>query len=135
MQWTVLALAGVAWNAQAQQTCPELPAGAPLSWEQQPGSGFLVCRAVATDGRQVFGVMLTDKPTISPRRRNRQEEGRIGSHEMYWYEPDIAVSTGEEKRVTVIELGKDRYAQIWVDAPDPEALQRSLALAQGIALD
>lgn len=135
LRWILLVSAGVAWGAQAQQPCPALPADTPLHWEQQASAAFTVCRALNAEGEQVFGVMLTERPTITPRRRNREEEARIGAYEMYWYKPDLAVATSEEKRVTVIELGKGRYAQIWVDAPDAGALQHALGLAQSMALN
>jgi hypothetical protein len=59
----------------------------------------------------------------------------IGSHEVRWYEPEIAAQTGERKRVTIVELGDDRYAQIWVDASSDDELRQALSLAQGIALN
>ena len=94
--------------------CPPLPAGSGLHWQQQAGDGFVVCRA--RDGeRQVLGLMLTAKPTIKPLRRNRREEGHVGSHQVRWYQPDITDGGGEYKRVAVVELGEDRYAQVWID--------------------
>ena len=129
-----LLAAALAADAAAQGTvCPGLPAGSNLQWDQRGGSGFTVCRAM--DGeRQVFGVMLTSEPTIQLLRRNRVEEGTIGGREIYWYQPEIVAQTGESKRVTVVELGKKRYAQIWVDATSEEELKTLLPLVQGIAL-
>jgi len=122
-------------DAAAQDTaCPPLPAGSNLHWEQQAGDGFIVCRAMEGE-RQVLGLMLTGQPTVNLLRRNREEEGTIGGHEVHWYQPEIAVQTGERKRVTVVELGKKRYAQVWVDATSDAELQGLLSLAQGIALN
>jgi hypothetical protein len=45
------------------------------------------------------------------------------------------VQTGERKRVTIVELGEDRYAQVWVDAASDDELRGLLTLAQGIALN
>lgn len=132
-----LGLLAAAWAlpAAAQQaTCPTLPAGSHLHWQQQAGNGFTVCRAL--DGeRQVLGVMLTSQPTVNLRRRYREEQGTIGLHEVHWYQPEIVASTGERKRVTVVELGKNRYAQVWVDAASDDELQQLLSLARGIALN
>ena len=132
-----LGLLAIAWAApaSAQDTaCPLLPAGSNLHWQEQVGDGFTVCRAL--DGeRQVIGVMLTRQPTVNLRRRNREEEGSIGSHEVHWYQPEIAEQTGERKRVTVVELGEDRYAQVWVDVSSDAELRQLLSLAQGIALN
>ena len=134
----LLGLLAIAWatpQASAQDaTCPALPAGSNLHWQQQAGNGFTVCRAL--DGeRQVIGVMLTSSPTVNLQRRNREEEGSIGAYEVHWYQPEIAVSTGERKRVTIVELGDDRYAQVWVDAANDAELRQLLSLAEGIALD
>ena len=134
----LLGLLAIAWatpQASAQDaTCPVLPAGSNLHWQQQAGNGFTVCRAL--DGeRQVIGVMLTSSPTVNLQRRNREEEGSIGAYEVHWYQPEIAVSTGERKRVTIVELGDDRYAQVWVDAANDAELRQLLSLAEGIALN
>ncbi|WP_374319328.1 hypothetical protein [Pseudoxanthomonas kaohsiungensis] len=134
----LLGLLAIAWatpQASAQDaTCPALPAGSNLHWQQQAGNGFTVCRAL--DGeRQVIGVMLTSSPTVNLQRRNREEEGSIGAYEVHWYQPEIAVSTGERKRVTIVELGDDRYAQVWVDAANDAELRQLLSLAEGIALN
>ena len=134
----LLGLLAIAWatpQASAQDaTCPALPAGSNLHWQQQAGNGFTVCRAL--DGeRQVIGVMLTSSPTVNLQRRNREEEGSIGAYEVPWYQPEIAVSTGERKRVTIVELGDDRYAQVWVDAANDAELRQLLSRAEGIALN
>ena len=134
----LLGLLAIAWatpQASAQDaTCPALPAGSNLHWQQQAGNGFTVCRAL--DGeRQVIGVMLTSSPTVNLQRRNREEEGSIGAYEVHWYQPEIAVSTGERKRVTIVELGDDRYAQVWVDAANDAELRQLLSLAEGITLN
>ena len=83
-------------------------------------------------GTQLLGVMLTPQPTVNLRRRNRVEEGMIGPHEVHWYRPEIAEPGAEEKRVTVIELGKDRYAQIWVDANFKEGQLGKIRIGQAV---
>ncbi len=94
-----------AFDAPAQDAaCPALPDGSSLRWEAKAGNGFTVCRAL--DGeRQVLGLMLTARPTVDLQRRNREEEGHVGPHEVRWYQPEIAAGNGELNRVTVVELG------------------------------
>jgi hypothetical protein len=130
-----LLLAAAAFDTAAQDVaCPALPGGSSLRWEAKAGDGFTVCRALDGD-RQVLGLMLTAKPTVNLLRRNRMEEGQIGLHEVRWYQPEIAAQSGELNRVTVVELGEDRYAQVWIDATSNDELQQLIALAQGIALN
>lgn len=128
----LLALA-FAFDAAAQATpCPGLPMGSKLQWDQKTGDGFTLCRAM--DGEhQVLSLMLTDAPVAKLPRRNREEEGRIGIHEVHWYLPELAQGA-ERKRITVIELDENRYAQVWVDARNDAELQQLLVLAEGIAL-
>lgn len=120
--------------ADAAEGCPPLPHETGLHWQQSGGKDFTVCRAVDEGGKQLLGVMLTAEPTVNLRRRNRVEEGVIAGQEVHWYRPEIAEPGAEEKRVTVVELGKKRYAQIWVDANDPGQLQRAMELARVLAL-
>lgn len=131
-----LLLAASAFDAAAQDAavCPSLPPGSNLHWEAKAGAGFIVCRAL--DGeRQVLGLMLTSQPTVNLQRRNREEEGSIGAHEVRWYQPEVAAQGAERRRITIVELGDDRYAQVWVDASSEDELQQLLSLAQGIALN
>ena len=37
--------------------------------------------------------------------------------------------------MTIVELGDDRYAQVWVDAANDAELRQLLSLAEGIALN
>ena len=136
LHWVGLLLAASAFDAAAQDAaaCPALPAGSSLHWEAKAGSGFTVCRAL--DGeRQVLGLMLTRQPTVNLLRRNREEEGTIGAHEVRWYQPEIAAQGTERRRITIVELGEDRYAQVWVDASSDDELRALLSLAQGLALN
>ncbi|GAB3514054.1 hypothetical protein MNQ95_01425 [Pseudoxanthomonas daejeonensis] len=132
----LLLAASPTFDARAQDAaaCPSLPAGSNLHWEAKAGNGFTVCRAL--DGeRQVLGLMLTSQPTVNLLRRNREEQGTIGAHEVRWYQPEVAVQGSERRRITIVELGDDRYAQVWVDASNDYELQQLLSLAQGIALN
>lgn len=128
----LLALAFASGAAAQDVPCPGLPSGSNLHWEHKAGDGFILCRALDGD-RQVLSVMLTETPVTKLPRRNREEEGWVGTHQVRWYLPDVAQDAGS-KRITVVELGDNRYAQVWVDASSDAELQQLLLLAQGIAL-
>jgi len=118
----------------AMATCPHLPQGTDVQWEESSGQSHRVCRAIDADGNQLLGVMFTEGKPLKLSRRNRVEEGTIGGREVHWYRPEIAQADAAEKRVTVLELSDDRYAQVWIDANDPEQLRRALNLAARLAL-
>lgn len=122
---SLLSLGGTA-AAQQQPTCPTLPPAAGLQWTQLAGADYLSCKAATADGRQVLGIMLsTRNPGLSLPRDRREEETTIEGEETYWFRPDLG---GRElpqlatRRVAVVELGKKRYAQVWIDAADRQEL-------------
>ncbi|MET0290464.1 MAG: hypothetical protein ABW178_12610 [Pseudoxanthomonas sp.] len=132
-----LLLAAVQTRAEeATITCPPLPAAAGLSWEAKNQGKFLLCRAMAADGRQAFGIMLSSKrPAIRLTKEQRAEQGMISGKEVYWYYPDSGGTLVESRRITIVEFDAERFAQIWIEAVDEEdmhALQQvigKLALA------
>lgn len=130
----LLALSTTASAQQPAAVCPSLPADSDLHWEQRADAGFIACRAVAPDGRQVLNVMLTARnPNISLPRALRQEEGNFSGEETYWYRPDLAgreATMAASRRITVVKLGKDQYAQVWINADTPDELATLRALAQ-----
>ena len=131
----LLCLSPVAAWAQAAPPCPTLPANAGLEWQQRVDAAFIACKAVAADGREVLNVMLTSRdPRIRLERRLREEESSFSGEEIFWYRPDLA---GQEtsaamasRRITVVELDNDRYAQVWINANSPEELGSLISLAQ-----
>ncbi|MEL1265304.1 hypothetical protein [Pseudoxanthomonas putridarboris] len=131
-----LLLSCLSASAWAQQTppCPTLPDSAGLQWEQRVDRSFIACKAVTADGRQVLNVMLTARdPKISLERSLRAEEGNFSGRGMYWYRPDLGgreIPGMESRRITVVKLGKDQYAQVWIDAESPTELASLRALAQ-----
>ncbi|ADV27903.1 hypothetical protein Psesu_2067 [Pseudoxanthomonas suwonensis 11-1] len=138
MQKTLISLAfalGIAASSTAAAAeCPSLPQGTGVEWQEAEGTNYKVCRAIDEAGTQLLGVMLTPEPQLKLRRRNRVEEGMVGRHEVHWYRPEIVEPGAAEKRVTVIELDDDRYAQIWLDANDPAQLKRAMHIARLMAL-
>jgi hypothetical protein len=143
---SALCLVGLSWllsasaSAQQQPTCPTLPPTAGLQWNQQAGSDYLVCKATTiADGRQVIGMMFTTRdPNIALSRDRRAEKGTIGPESMYWYRLDLGGNTlpeMESRRITVVELGKHRYAQIWIDASSGSELTSTQSLVQSLNLE
>lgn len=132
----VLGLLLLPATALAQQSfqCPALPAGSDLQWEQRVDREFIACKAVTQDGRQVFNVMLTSKdPDISLSRPLRAEEGTFSGKELYWYRPDLAgrvLPDMESRRIAVVKLGKNHYAQVWINAGSAEELGSLQSLAR-----
>ncbi|RXR05251.1 hypothetical protein [Pseudoxanthomonas composti] len=104
--------------------CPALPASAGLHWETRDQGAFLLCRAMDAGDQQAFGIMLTrDKPDIRLDKRLRAEAGAVNGQGMYWYYPNAGGNALKNRRIAVVEVGEDRYAQIWIDAPDEPRMQ------------
>ncbi|WP_231732375.1 MULTISPECIES: hypothetical protein [Stenotrophomonas] len=136
----VLAL-GACANAFAQQAvqCPSLPANSGLHWDQQTQSDFIVCKATTEDGRTVLNMMLSGRdPGLALNRPLRAEKGEFGGEAMYWYKLDMGgrdVPGLESRRISVVKLDKNRYAQIWIDAADTTELGTLQNLTQTLNLN
>ncbi|KAB7770161.1 hypothetical protein [Xanthomonas maliensis] len=133
-----LLLAAATANAQSSPVCPPLPPASGLQWNQLAGADYLVCKATTADGRQVLGVMLTTRdPDMVLSRDRRAEKGQIQQEEFYWYKLDLGgreVPGMDSRRVTVVELGKKRYAQLWIDGTSGEELSSMQSLVQSMDL-
>ncbi len=132
-----LLLLSVGGSAAAQQspTCPTLPPAAGLEWKQLAGADYLSCKAMTADGREVLGVMFTTRdPGLSLPRDRREEKGQLAEEDFYWYRPDLGGRELANRRVAVIELGKKRYAQVWIDAGDTQELGSLQGLSQRLDL-
>jgi len=121
--------------AQQSPSCPTLPPAAGLEWKQLAGADYLSCKAITADGREVLGVMLTARsPGLSLPRDHREEKGQLASEDFYWYRPDLGGREMANRRVAVIELGKKRFAQVWINAGDVQELGSLQGLAQRLDL-
>ncbi len=133
-----LLLAAATAHAQSSPVCPPLPPASGLQWNELAGADYLVCKAMTADGRQVVGVMLTTRdPNIALARDRRAEKGQIQQEEFYWYKLDLGgskVPGMESRRVTVVELGKKRYAQLWIDGASAEELASMQSMVQNMDL-
>ncbi|WP_066094603.1 hypothetical protein [Xanthomonas massiliensis] len=132
----LLSAAGPA-AAQTDFDCPPLPPGSGLQWQKLSGEDFLSCKALDADGHQALGVMLSRRdPKLSLTRDHRAERGQIEEEKFYWYVPDLAglENDNSNQRVASVDLGKKRYAQIWIDARDAADRQNLQALAERLDL-
>jgi len=124
--------------AQQQPTCPTLPPAAGLQWNQLAGADYLSCKAVTADGRQVLGIMLsTRSPGLSLPRERREEKGAVEGEDIYWYRPDLGgreLPSLATRRIAVVELGKKRYAQVWIDATSKQELSAMQNMVQSLSL-
>ena len=66
--------------------------------------------------------MLTERdPSLALNRSLRAEKGSFSGEELYWYKLDMGgrdMPGLETRRITEVKLGRNRYAQIWIDAGD-----------------
>jgi len=127
----LLLIGGVA-QAQATGPCPQLPAESGLTWTHQAAPDFDFCKAMRSDGTQAFGVYIGEESPFEPNGNNRAEAGSIDGHRIYWYRGQVAGDPGVQVRETLLELGKDRVAHIWMKARNPQELAREMALAQAL---
>jgi hypothetical protein len=129
----LLSLPGTVLAQQATSRCPVLPSDSGLRWDEQASVGFLACKARSDDGRQPLNVMLTSRdPDIHLSRSQRAESGSFSGESLHWYIPELAgrdQAYVSSRRITVIKLGKNQYAQVWIDAGSPEELDRLQSMA------
>lgn len=126
-------------SAQQVEQCPSLPSSSGLHWEQQAQSDFIVCKATTEDGRTVLNMMLTARdPDMQMNRALRAEKGSFAGESMHWYKLDMGgrdLPGLESRRITVVKLDKNRYAQIWIDAADVGELSNLQNLTQSLNLN
>ncbi|MDR7194461.1 hypothetical protein [Luteimonas terrae] len=128
-----LLCAGTA-QAQTAAECPQLPPGATVRWEVQPGPDFVFCRAMEiADGQQAFAVTVGRSATFKPRRTDRVgDRVTIDGTPTWWHAPDNELLAGTMVRETLLELPSGDYAHIIVRARDDAALTRSLRDAEAL---
>lgn len=129
----LLCLPGAALAQQTSSRCPALPSGSGLQWDEQASAGFLACKAHSDDGRHSLNMMLTSRdPDLHLSRSQRAESGTFSGESLHWYTPELAgrdEAYVASRRIAVVKLGKDQYAQVWIDAESPEELGRLQSLA------
>ena len=125
----LMLFAGVA-HAQATGPCPQLPPDSGLTWTHQAAPDFDFCKAMRADGTQAFGVFIGEESPFEPKGNNRAEAGTVDGQRIYWYRGQLAGDPAVLVRETLLELGGDRVAHIWMKARNPQELAREMALAQ-----
>src|SRR5690554_1106813 len=127
---------GMATAAQAQSpSCPQLPAGSELSWEQRGNDAFLICSAVNAAGQEVFGLSVSADSAFQPRRGNREERGVVAGQNIRWYRAEVANQPELLVRETLVELDRDRVAHIWVRRQSEDQLREGLGLVERLDFD
>ncbi|WMJ70098.1 hypothetical protein [Stenotrophomonas sp. 24(2023)] len=125
-------------HAQTAGNCPALPADSGLQWQQQSHADFLVCRAATPDGREVLSLMLSQRdPSIPLSRALRHEKGSFAGESLYWYQPDLGGQQPPgyaERRISVVKLAKERYAQLALYPGNETELGSLLQLVGGLNL-
>ena len=135
----LLLAASATATAQSTAQCPSLPSDSGLHWEQQAQTDFIVCKATTEDGRPVLNMMLTPRdPDMLLNRSLRAEKGSFAGESLHWYKLDMGgrdLPGLESRRITVVKLDKNHYAQIWIDAADTGELGNLQALTQTLNLN
>lgn len=127
-----LLAAGVA-QAQSAGECPMLPSDSGLTWRQLDGPDFTFCKAIrVSDDAEQFAVTLSSQSPFDPKRSNREEQGVIDGHSVYWYRSEIASAPDMQVRETLVELGDGRVAHISLRAANQTELADALREAESI---
>ncbi|QDH69689.1 hypothetical protein [Marilutibacter alkalisoli] len=134
MTFCVLGLlfAAAAQAQDVQGGCPALPASTGLTWEYQNVGDADFCRALREDGSEAFGMFISKDPAFSPKRSDRAEEGVIDGRKVTWYRSELAGKPDIIARETLLELGKNRTAHIWVQVGSQEQLQETYRQASSL---
>ncbi|MBB1061412.1 hypothetical protein [Marilutibacter spongiae] len=118
-------------NAQtAAEGCPILPASTGLTWEYSSAGDADFCRALREDGSEAFGMYISKKPGFEPKRSDREEEGRVDGQQIHWYRSELAGKPDIIARETLVKVGRDRTAHIWVQAESQDRLNQALQATQ-----
>ena len=124
---------------QATPLCPPLASESGLQWDERASNDFITCKARSADGRESLNLMLgTRDPNLRLPRALRAEPGTFSGETLYWYTPELAgrdAAYVATRRITTVKLGKDQYAQVWINADSPEELRRLQAVASELDIN
>lgn len=65
----------------------------------------------------------------------REEKTEIDGRKARWYHTRIANRPDARSRMAVIELGEERWTQVWIDAPSEAALQAAMDVVRNQRFD
>ena len=128
----VAAPAAAATESPAATTpCPQLPATAGVSWQDISGPGFLFCKALRdSDGAQVLGVTFNAEPNFRPDSTLKVGDAKMDGHDISWYRARVAGVADTHVRETLLQLGDNLYAHVWLRADDVDAMNAAMQLAE-----
>ena len=118
--------------AQQAASCPTLPAGSTLQWQEIRNPDLLFCKAVDANGSQAFSVMISRESPFKPTRNLREEASSINGQSAWWYRTEIATRPDVLAREAAIELANGDVAYFNVQANSDEELQRAYAIVAGL---
>ena len=127
--------AAVAQTAtQADGACPMLPSdGGGLYWTALRTVSALLCRAMRNaDNREAFALTMTRKVSFRLENDMREEEGEIEGRKVWWHRSEIAGRPNEVVRETLLKLGSDRVAHIYIRSDNAAEVARYQQLVQGL---
>ncbi len=117
--------------AAASTPCPQLPASAGVSWQDIGGADFLFCKAIRdSDGVQVLGVTFNHSPNFRPDGALKVGEAKMDGHDITWYRASVAGVADTHVRETLLQLGDNLYAHVWLRADDVDAMNAAMQLAE-----
>ncbi len=122
--------------AQAADGCPNLPVDAGLTWKQNNGPDFVVCRAMRGDV-QVFGMYFGNNPSYRHPEQDKAETSTVLGREVTWYNVSPDEKHGAYARDALIRLGKsdtDGVIHVWISASDETEFKAALTALEGVSL-
>lgn len=119
--------------AQAVTDCPALPDTASgMQWTVMRAKDITLCRALDQEGREAFAITLSRKSPFRPERELREEEGKVQGEKMWWYRSEIAGKPNVLVRETLVEVGKNQVAHIFIRTTDKDTLGRYQGIVHGL---
>ena len=123
--------------AQATDECPNLPADPGLTWKQNNGPDFVVCRARRGEV-QVFGMYFGNNPSYRHPEQDKAETSTVLGREVTWYNVSPDEKHGAYARDALIRLGKsdtDGVIHVWISATDEVEFKAALMALEGVTLN
>ncbi|TDK23841.1 hypothetical protein E2F46_09945 [Luteimonas aestuarii] len=123
-------------DAQAIESCPRLPDGSGLRWEQRDVPGMVFCKALSTaDATEMFTVTLGGSLPFRPVGSQQVGRGTVGGQRVRWYRGSDGFDPTVQVRETLLRLGRGRDVHVVVRAPSEDVLETRMQLVEGLAFD
>jgi hypothetical protein len=122
-----------AQSATIGNGCPMLPVdGSGLHWTTLRTKSVLLCRALRDDGREAFALTITKKVGFKLESESREEKGQIQGHNVWWHRSEIAGRPNEVVRETLVKLGSDQIAHIYIRSENATEVAQYQQLVQSL---